>query len=51
MKNGSITEQISIHEKIFASEKENMQIALYTDGQIVKDENEVQKNNQSKKRL
>ena len=38
MKNRNIDEQIGLEEKIFTSEKENMQKGLYTDGQIGKKE-------------
>lgn len=37
MKNGSITKQISLQEKILASEKESMQIDLYGDVQVGKE--------------
>lgn len=38
MKNGSITEQISLQEKIFIREEENMEIGLYADVQIGKND-------------
>lgn len=37
MKNGSITKQISLQEKILAGEKENMHVGLYGDVQVGKE--------------
>lgn len=38
MKNGSIDEQMSLQRKVFTSEKENKQTALYTNKDISKEE-------------